>query len=104
MAPDWRKLPGPHRQVPGRRAFTGFEPYLALALLLVLFVGFVYERFAPDVTAAGAAALFAASVRAFSMPRMRSVLSRERHDARRQCQGLISPEERRSGARTGRRI
>ena len=37
---------------------TGYEPYLALALLLVLFAGFVYERFAPDVTAAGAAALF----------------------------------------------
>lgn len=37
---------------------TGNEPYLALGLLLFLFAGFVYERFAPDVTAAGAAALF----------------------------------------------
>jgi len=37
---------------------TGYEPYLALGLLLFLFAGFVYERFAPDVTAAGAAALF----------------------------------------------
>ena len=36
-----------------------FEPYLALALLLVLFAGFLYERFAPEVTAAAVAALFA---------------------------------------------
>lgn len=37
---------------------SGYEPYLALGLLLILFAGFVYERFPPDVTAAGAAALF----------------------------------------------
>ncbi|MCZ0814181.1 SLC13 family permease, partial [Roseovarius sp. EGI FJ00037] len=37
---------------------TGYQPYLALVLLLILLVGFVHERFAPDVTAAGMAALF----------------------------------------------
>lgn len=36
----------------------GFEPYLALGLLLVLFAGFLQEHFAPEVSAAGAAALF----------------------------------------------
>ena len=36
----------------------GFEPYLALGLLLILFVGFLQEHFAPEVAAAGAAALF----------------------------------------------
>jgi di/tricarboxylate transporter len=38
--------------------FTSYEPYLALGLLFLLFAGFLYERFAADVTAAGAAALF----------------------------------------------
>ena len=37
---------------------TGYEPYLALVLVLILFTGFLSERFDPDVTAAGAAALF----------------------------------------------
>lgn len=37
---------------------AGYEPYLALGILLILFAGFLSERFAPDVTAAGAAALF----------------------------------------------
>ncbi len=37
---------------------SGYEPYLALALVLLLFAGFLSERFDPDVTAAGAAALF----------------------------------------------
>ncbi|MCV2874561.1 SLC13 family permease [Defluviimonas sp. WL0050] len=37
---------------------TGYEPYLALAVVLLLFAAFLSERFAPDVTAAGAAALF----------------------------------------------
>lgn len=35
-----------------------YEPYLALTLLLVLFAGFLYERFAPEVTASAVAALF----------------------------------------------
>ncbi|OOY16192.1 SLC13 family permease [Thioclava sp. DLFJ4-1] len=35
-----------------------YEPYLALVLLLVLFAGFLYERYAPEVTAAAVAALF----------------------------------------------
>ncbi len=34
------------------------QPYVALALLAALFVAFLVERFPPDVTAAGAAALF----------------------------------------------
>ncbi|MCU9848956.1 SLC13 family permease [Defluviimonas sp. WL0024] len=37
---------------------TGYEPYLALAVVLLLFAAFLFERFAPDVAAAGAAALF----------------------------------------------
>ncbi|MBB4305596.1 di/tricarboxylate transporter [Rhodobium orientis] len=37
---------------------VGYEAFLALGLLSLLFAGFVSERFAPDVTAAGAAALF----------------------------------------------
>jgi di/tricarboxylate transporter len=37
---------------------ASYEPYLALGLLLILFAGFLCERFPPDVTAAGAAALF----------------------------------------------
>ena len=37
---------------------ASYEPYLALGLLLILFAGFLSERFPPDVTAAGAAALF----------------------------------------------
>ena len=37
---------------------AGYEPYLALAVVILLFVAFISERFDPDVTAAGAAALF----------------------------------------------
>lgn len=37
---------------------NSYEPYLALGLLSVLFAGFVSERFTPDVTASGTAALF----------------------------------------------
>ncbi|TMV06570.1 SLC13 family permease [Ruegeria sediminis] len=37
---------------------SGYEPYLALAVVLLLFAAFLSERFDPDVTAAGAAALF----------------------------------------------
>lgn len=39
---------------------AGYEPYLALVLLLVLLAGFLYERYPPEVTAAGGAALFIA--------------------------------------------
>ncbi|GAA6160174.1 SLC13 family permease [Ruegeria sp. HU-ET01832] len=35
-----------------------YEPYLALAVVVLLFAAFLSERFEPDVTAAGAAALF----------------------------------------------
>ncbi|WP_225027098.1 SLC13 family permease [Xinfangfangia pollutisoli] len=35
-----------------------YQPYLALALLVLLFAGFLYERFAPEVTAAAVAAGF----------------------------------------------
>lgn len=45
-----------------RRAMTeiiaGYEPYLSFVLLLLLFAGFVTERYPPEVTAAGGAALF----------------------------------------------
>lgn len=37
---------------------TGYEPYLALALLLILLAAFLNERFTPEVSAAGGAALF----------------------------------------------
>lgn len=37
---------------------NGYEPYIALAIVLLLFVAFISERFEPDVTAAGAAAVF----------------------------------------------
>lgn len=37
---------------------AGYEPYIALALVLGTFVMFLTERFPPDVTAAGGAALF----------------------------------------------
>lgn len=37
---------------------NGYEPYIALAIVLLLFAAFISERFEPDVTAAGAAALF----------------------------------------------
>lgn len=37
---------------------AGYEPYIALALVFGTFVLFVTERFPPDVTAAGGAALF----------------------------------------------
>ena len=39
---------------------AGHQPYLALAVLLLLFAGFLSERYPPDVTAAGGAALFIA--------------------------------------------
>ncbi|MBB3713388.1 di/tricarboxylate transporter [Limimaricola variabilis] len=37
---------------------AGYEPYLSFVLLLLLFAGFVTERYPPEVTAAGGAALF----------------------------------------------
>ena len=37
---------------------AGYDPYLALVLLLLVFAGFLSERYPPDVTAAGGAALF----------------------------------------------
>ena len=46
--------------VPVPEIVAGYEPYLALALLLLLFAGFLSERYPPDVTAAGGAALFIA--------------------------------------------
>ena len=38
----------------------GYEPYIALAIVLGTFVAFLTERFPPEVTAAGGAALFVA--------------------------------------------
>ena len=38
--------------------FAGYEAYFALAIILFLLVGFVLERYPPEVTALGGAALF----------------------------------------------
>ncbi len=38
--------------------FFGYEPYVAIALLALLFVAFVWEKYPPDVVAVGGAALF----------------------------------------------
>ncbi len=37
---------------------AGYEPYVAMAIVLLLLVGFVLERYPPEVTAVGGAALF----------------------------------------------
>ena len=39
-------------------ALNGFEPYVALGLLVLLFAAFLTEKYPPDVTAAGGAAVF----------------------------------------------
>ncbi len=38
--------------------FAGLDPYIAFALLVLLFAAFLSERYPPDVTAAGGAAVF----------------------------------------------